>query len=172
MKKVMEQLTMKKLNFGCGKKILEGYDNVDIQSGEGIVNDFDFDVFPYPIKDNIYNEVLGDFILEHLDNPKKALEEIYRICKSEAKVIIQVPYYNNKGAYADFTHRSYLSERCFVNFVNEINQVNQKERFEIISLRLIPTKFGKLFPKQFRRKLSAIFSGIIRIVFVELRVIK
>ncbi len=34
-----------KFNFGCGKNIKEGYDNLD-------KIDFDFNKFPYPIEDS------------------------------------------------------------------------------------------------------------------------
>lgn len=163
---------MKKLNFGCGKEILENYDNVDIQKGKRVLKNFDFDITPYPIKNNVYDEVLMKMIIEHLNKPKQALEELHRICKPNARIIIITPYYNNKGAYTDMTHRSYFSERGFVNFVNEVNQVNKEKRFELVSLRLIPTSFGRLFPKNFRRRLSSIMAGIIRLIYVELRVLK
>lgn len=50
---------MKRLNFGCGSNIREGWDNVDRQ-------DFDFNEFPYPIKmlinpDGRMNEHSGKF---------------------------------------------------------------------------------------------------------------
>ena len=163
---------MKKLNFGCGKEILENYDNMDVQEGEGICKSFDFDISRYPIKENTYEEVLMKMIIEHLNKPKQALEELYRICKPNAKIIITTPYYNNKGAYTDMTHRSFFSDRSFVNFVNEVNQTNKEKRFELISLRLIPTRLGRLFPKNFRRRLSSVMAGIIKSIYVELKVLK
>ncbi|MFH1607957.1 MAG: methyltransferase domain-containing protein [archaeon] len=163
---------MKKLNFGCGTNILEGYDNIDIQKGEGIIKSFDFDKFPYPIKDNTYDEILFENTIEHLYKPEKALLELHRICKSDAKIIIKVVYYNNKGAYTDMTHRSFFSERSFVNFVNEVNVPDKQKMFELVSLKLIPSKFGGIFPKQFRRRLSSILSGVIKLIHLELKVIK
>jgi SAM-dependent methyltransferase len=162
----------KKLNFGCGINILTGWDNVDIQKGKGVFKSFDFDTCPYPIKDNTYDKVLFDFVIEHLSNPKGSLEELHRICKNNARIFIRTPYYNNKGAFTDMTHRSYHTDRSFINFVNEVNQIDKQKRFELVSLALIPTRFGRLLPKNFRRKLSSIIGGVIRLIHVELKVLK
>ena len=65
---------MKKLNLGCGWDKKEGYDNFD-------EDDFDLNVFPYPIKDNTYDFILFKNVIEHFDYPYKVLKEIHRILK-------------------------------------------------------------------------------------------
>ncbi|GAG37131.1 unnamed protein product, partial [marine sediment metagenome] len=75
---------MKKLNFGCGMRMFDGWDNVDIQKSKGIFKNFDFNCFPYPIYKNSYDYILVDNILEHLLFPKKVLLELHRICKKNA----------------------------------------------------------------------------------------
>jgi len=72
---------MKKLNFGCGEDIRTGWDNVDIQKSQKVQKSFDFNKFPYPIKDDTYDYVWSRSVLEHLDEPDKVLHELWRICK-------------------------------------------------------------------------------------------
>lgn len=101
------------------------------------------------------------------------MEEIHRISKPNALVLIGVVYYNNKGGFTDITHKSIIfSDRTFINYVNRVNMIDKKKRYELVDLKLIPTKFGKLFPKNFRRRLSSIISGVICLIYVELKVLK
>ncbi len=44
---------MKKLNFECGDDIREGWDNYDIRESASM--NFDFNEFPYILKDNTYD---------------------------------------------------------------------------------------------------------------------
>jgi len=69
---------MKKLNLGCGAYIREGYDNLDCVKNPGVNIAWDLNKFPYPIKDNAYDET-AKFILEHLESIEKCLKELHRI---------------------------------------------------------------------------------------------
>lgn len=163
---------MQKLNFGCGLDVRDGWDNVDCQKDKRLSKSFDFDVFPYPIKNDTYDYVLANQVLEHLDRPERVLEELHRICKNGAIIHIEVPYYNNRGAYADITHRHYFAGAAFVNFAQEHRSINKKQMFDVISARLTPTGIGKFLPKKLREKLSLFVGGLIGKVVVEFRVKK
>lgn len=65
---------MKKLNFGCGNDILDGWDNFD-------ESDFNFNKFPYLIEDNPYDYIFIQSVLDYLDSPYMVLKELKRICK-------------------------------------------------------------------------------------------
>ncbi len=67
---------MKKLNFGCGNKILSGWVNVDIQRRKGIDLSFDFLKDKYPFKDSEFDYVLIDNVLEHLPDPSKVMKNL------------------------------------------------------------------------------------------------
>lgn len=173
----------KKLNFGCGDKIYEGYDNIDHQEGEGIDQSFDFNKFPYPIESDTYDyiylrQVLEHLItlrkvLEHLITPRKVLHELYRIARHDGIIRIEVPYYNNKGAYNDMEHHHFFTDLCFKYFVENAGRINKnKKKFVIEELELTPTIVGKFMPKYIREKLSLFIGGLISQVHVELRVIK
>ena len=73
-----------------------------------IYKSFDFNKFPYPIKENTYDYVWSRSVLKHLNEPDKTLEELWRICKKDSIIEIIVPYYNNKSAYADMQHKRFF----------------------------------------------------------------
>jgi SAM-dependent methyltransferase len=168
---------MKKLNFGCGNDIKpkkEGWINVDIQRREGIDFSFDFEKFPYPFKNNTFDYVLIDNVLEHIRNPHLAIQEIWRICKKDAIIKIIVPYYNSYYAYADPTHVNFFNEKCIKQTI--LNRVyedpNSEEKFEIIKLRSIPQRFFKYFPKSILNIMKRFLGNVIVTLDVEAKVLK
>ncbi|HPC10341.1 MAG TPA: class I SAM-dependent methyltransferase, partial [archaeon] len=66
-----------KLNIGCGKKILKGYINLDVVKLPGVDIVHDLNKYPWPFKDNYFDEIYADNVLEHLDDIIKPIEEIW-----------------------------------------------------------------------------------------------
>lgn len=166
---------MKKLNFGCGRKIMKGWINVDIQKSAQVDKSFNFNKPPYPLNSNTFEYILAFNVLEHLDNPIEALDELHRISIKGAVIEIVVPYYHCKGAYNDPTHKHYFNDTTFETIVNpeKYHKLNHKRKFEIKKLDLIPTRLGKLiYPKKLRWLASLVFGEIISEIRVELKVIK
>lgn len=46
------------------------------------------DITKLTYKDNSFNKVIAGNVIHLLDNPQKVLNELFRVCKSEGKVII------------------------------------------------------------------------------------
>jgi predicted SAM-dependent methyltransferase len=84
---------MRKLNLGCGNDIKEGYINVDLYNPKADII-WDLNKFPWPFGDNEFDEIYAAHILEHLNDTVRAMEEIWRISKRGAKVIIKVPHFS------------------------------------------------------------------------------
>ena len=163
---------MKKLNFGCGADIREGWDNVDIQKSERLTKSFDFDKFPYPIKDSTYDYIYLTNVLEHLSEPDKVINELWRISKSEGIIEIIVPHYTNKGAYSDMQHKHFFNEICFKLLEEQLTVINKENKFKIVELKLTPTSVGKFFPRRIREKLSLFINGLISQIHIKIKVIK
>ena len=72
-----------KLNIGCGGDIKEGYINLDIRKHKGYKVDVahNLDHYPYPFKDNYFDEVYARDVIEHVQDIFKCMMEIKRICK-------------------------------------------------------------------------------------------
>lgn len=68
----------------------------------------DMNKIPYPFKRDSVGVVIMTGVLEHLKEPKEVMNEIYRICKNGAFVLISVPYWKhhsilyNSDHYHDF----------------------------------------------------------------------
>lgn len=112
--------TKVKLNVGCGRNILPGWINIDSRNREGvdIVQDLD-NIVPddYPrwregclgggrlaIENDTVDEFLLSHFLEHVHNSLALMQELHRIAKPRAKMVIRCPYGSSDDAWEDPTH--------------------------------------------------------------------
>lgn len=138
-----------KLNLGCGREILKGYVNLDRIQLKGIDIIQDLDQFPYPFPDNQFTEIRMKSIMEHLSDVQKTLEELWRISKPNATIIIRVPHFSSLGAFVDPTHKRFFTYYSFDYYCSEakkeINDFNyySKAKFKMKSRRIIYPKYLK-----------------------------
>ena len=104
---------MKKLNLGCGTDIKKGYVNLDRAELEGVDVVHDLDKFPYPFKDNEFEEIYCKHVLEHVDDLLRVMEELTRISKPGARIQVIAPYFAGQGAYNDPTHKKFFTYKTF-----------------------------------------------------------
>ncbi|MEE3717826.1 glycosyltransferase [Tumidithrix elongata RA019] len=95
-----------KLNLGCGENHLEGFINVDKFGNPDLRADLE--VFPWQWSDNSVGEVVLKHVLEHLgatpDIYFGIFKELYRICKPNARIYINVPHPRHDDFMNDPTH--------------------------------------------------------------------
>lgn len=92
-----------KLNVGCGTHRLKGYVNIDKSPEHGDIQcELGVDRLPYD--DNTVEEILAFHVLEHIPNPLDAMQELYRVAKPDARILIRVPYGATATAWDDPTH--------------------------------------------------------------------
>ncbi|KKS42407.1 MAG: hypothetical protein UV02_C0015G0011 [Candidatus Kuenenbacteria bacterium GW2011_GWA2_42_15] len=165
---------MKKLNFGCGQDIKPDYINIDISQFKGVDKTFDFNIFPYSFNNNEFGEIYSSNVLEHLDDIPRVMKELHRITQADGIIRMIVPYYNCYGAFNDLTHKHYFSHLSFEPFYKKTSaNYSIQEKFELVSLKLIPTRLGKIFLFDFiRLPLSFIFGQIIQAIDLTLIVKK
>lgn len=98
---------MGKLNLGCGKKIKKGYVNLDLfpLPGVDVVADVNKKL---PFEDNMFEEILTEHVLEHVDDLDFVLGELHRVTKRGGVIKIFVPHFTNFGAYTDPTHKRFF----------------------------------------------------------------
>lgn len=106
------------IDLGCGKRKFSEAIGVDINplSDADIIADLNH--FPYPFKDNIFDKVICNSFLEHLDDLISVIEEIHRVSKNGAHIIITGPHFSSSDFYADPTHKRAFSSRTFDCFIN------------------------------------------------------
>jgi SAM-dependent methyltransferase len=97
-----------KLNMGCGHRKLSGYVNVDVapECSPDVV--FDLERFPWPWETGSIDEVLFYHSLEHLGAQlpvfKGIMQELYRVCRPGATIVIHVPHPRHDDFLTDPTH--------------------------------------------------------------------
>lgn len=94
---------MKKLNLGCGRDIKKEYINLDVAKLQGVDVVWDINKLPLPFKDNEFDEILCQDVLEHVDYIP-LLKDIHRILKKGGVVKIRVPHFTSRNFYSDPTH--------------------------------------------------------------------
>ncbi len=64
------------------------------------------DIHNLPIEDNTVNAILCKSVLEHLYDPKKAMEEMHRVLKKDGKILLYThfiyPYHARGKIYGDY----------------------------------------------------------------------
>lgn len=85
---------MTRINLGSGRKKLKGYINVDITSIVEPDVVWDLEKFPYPFKTNSADEIYMEHCLEHIDDIKGCLREVYRILKPDGVFRFYVPHFS------------------------------------------------------------------------------
>jgi len=103
--------------------------------------------FPYPFADNSADEVMMLHTLEHLDEPKKVMAEIYRICKPQARVTIEVPYWK-RDMFTNPEHKHYFKPAWFCSLNPRSAKYRNMERwcpydFRIVKIQWIRGKHAR-----------------------------
>jgi len=88
----------------CFYKKFRALPNLDYTTGDLVspIADVHFDIQEIPFKDDSFDVVICNHVLEHVDDDMKALKEFYRILKPGGFAILQVPQdYTLKKTYED-----------------------------------------------------------------------
>lgn len=107
---------MKRLDLGCGNKVREGFIGVDRLPLPGVQVVHDLNIFPYPFRDSEIDEIWMDNVLEHVKDPVRAMEEVFRISRNRAEVTVSVPFFRSAYAFIDPTHKNFFSAHWFAYF--------------------------------------------------------
>jgi ubiquinone/menaquinone biosynthesis C-methylase UbiE len=110
---------IRRLNIGCGRTIKKGFVNLDWKKIEGIDMVHNLNKYPWPFKDNSFDFVLAAHVLEHLDDPMRAMKELHRIVRERGVVEIHLPHFASISAYIDPTHKHFFSVNSFSYFTKE-----------------------------------------------------
>jgi len=114
-----------KLNMGCGHHKVEGYLNVDLSPVCEPDLVCDLEVLPWIWADDSVEVVRFNHCLEHLGQDSKVflgmMKELYRICKNEAKIEINVPHPRHDNFIGDPTHVRVITPQLLSLFDRRLN---------------------------------------------------
>lgn len=102
------------------------------------------DIHALPFADNSQDAIVCVSVLEHVENPIKASEELYRVLKPGGKLLLYVPflfyYHAEKGYYKDYWRFTEDTLRLLFERFSELRIENVRGAFETFML-LLP--FGR-----------------------------
>lgn len=130
-----------KLDLGCGQKKVRGSIGVDIRPAPTVDLLADFR-FGLPFRDSSTDAVYAYHLLEHMDDFLGFMDEIWRICRSNALVYIKIPNAASSfDTWKDPTHKRGLYIATFTYFDDNYFDGNAfayyaKARFRIEKARL------------------------------------
>ena len=126
------------LDIGCGakpyKESTKPYvtEHIGLDREDTPHNKENIDIFAeadnIPLPDNSFNTILATSIFEHVEEPDKAISEMYRILKKDGYCIVITP----------FMWHLHEAPRDFYRYTKYgLEYLLKKHRFEIVSLRPI-----------------------------------
>ena len=112
----MDLLHPQIIDLGCGNNKQPGAWGVDLSPTSDADYLMDLEKTPWPLESDRYVLVYALQVLEHLEDRVKVMEEIWRICKHGAVVIISVPDGLCPGYVQDPTHKQPWNIGTFLYF--------------------------------------------------------
>jgi len=150
---------MKKiLVLGCGKKIPPGdptkdqITTLDINPNVGADIIHDLDKFPYPFADNEFDQIHLDNVLEHLTDVIAVMEELHRISKPNAEIVVIVPYFRSIWAALDPTHKHFFTVDS-LSYFDQNHIYHQRYAYSSVKFEITSRKFNHFIDKSWFRRL-------------------
>ena len=97
------------LHLGCGPQKKTGSIGVDFNKNINADVIHDLNKFPYPFKNNQFDKIIADNILEHLENIPKVIEELHRIAKNGAVLFVTTGHFSGIDSFTDPTHKHFFT---------------------------------------------------------------
>ena len=168
----------KHLELGCGYSKYRpdalGVDRVKL-AGVDIV--WDLNEFPWkPLESDTFDEIYTCHCIEHLlpASRMKAMNEIYRVAKDGARIIIRVPHYLSPGSWGSVSHYHCYSEHAFDNYLesDDRSYYDDEVRFKDIKIDYTWTAVGKLAKAIFGEKVQRYLPNACTEIRFEMTVVK
>lgn len=103
------QSALKILDVGCGIKKYPGAIGIDRLPGTAADIVHDLDQFPWPLEDSTFDELRLIHVIEHVGDVIRTMEELHRLGRNEARVVIVTPHYTDFSSFCDPTHKWHLN---------------------------------------------------------------
>lgn len=143
------------LDLGCGQNKYPGSIGVDWipNSGVDVLCDLNAPTLPFP--EGIFDAIRLIHVVEHLQSIPRTMEEVHRISKAGAEVLVVTPHYTDASSWQDPTHRWHLNSFSF-NVFEEMADFSyySKARFRVAKVEIRLLKFYRLIGLEFLVNLS------------------
>lgn len=138
--------TTKTLDVGCGNDKILGAVGIDVVPGPQIDIVHDLDRMPWPVETSSFDVIRLWSVMEHLHDLVAVMEEVHRVARPGAIVLIGTPHFSSANAYTDPTHVHFLSGRFLDYFVEGTEMSGHygfysKVRFRLLERRVTLSPF-------------------------------
>jgi len=157
------------LDIGCGAQKVPGAVGLDISADTAADIVHNLDVFPYPIEDSSFDQILLQDVIEHVEQPIKVFEELHRIARPAGRVQLRTPHFSSVLAYGDPTHRHYFSTLAIRSLAEPRFAHYTDIRFRVVHVTLdlwLPWRllgigaFANRLPEAYEKYLAFQFSAM------------
>lgn len=124
------------LDVGCGSSKTPGAIGLDISADTDADIVHDLDVFPYPIDDDCFDQILLQDVIEHVAEPMRVFAELRRIIRPGGSVQLRTPHFSSVLAYGDPTHKQYFSTIAIRQLADPRFAHYSDARFEVVHVTL------------------------------------
>lgn len=151
------------LDIGCGSTKTPGAIGLDISAETDADIVHDLDVFPYPVEDSSFDQILLQDVIEHVREPIGVFEELHRIARPGARIQLRTPHFSSVLAYGDPTHRHYFSTIAIHSLAEPRFAHYTDARFRVIHVTLdmwLPfraiglSRLANRFPESYEKYLA------------------
>jgi SAM-dependent methyltransferase len=97
------------LDVGCGVNKYPGAIGVDRNARTRADVLCDLDHFPYPFRDDSFDQLRAVHVIEHVSDVIRTVEEFHRLVRDGGSIHIVTPHYTDFSSFCDPTHRWHLN---------------------------------------------------------------
>jgi SAM-dependent methyltransferase len=104
------------LDVGCGPTKYPGSIGLDMNPSTAADVLCNLDRGGLPFRDNTFDEIRGEHIIEHVADIIATMEEFHRVTKPGGTIWLVTPHYTDFSSFRDPTHRWHLNTYSFLYF--------------------------------------------------------
>jgi SAM-dependent methyltransferase len=144
---------VKILDIGCGCNKMAGAVGIDIDPATHADVIHDLNVYPYPVEENSFDRVYAKHIIEHVNDPRRFMEEIQRVLKPGGQAFVETPHFTSRVAYSEPQHKFFFSYFMYTNLLKGLNlEVLRQEITFYKTYRFLGiNKLANSFPDAYER---------------------
>lgn len=127
------------LDIGCGKRKAEpDAVGIDISPDSAADHVWNLDDYPWPLEAGKFSRIHMSHVIEHLNDPMRAMAEVHRVASAGADVFITTPHFSSHNSYVDPTHKRHLAAQSFEYFTGKDfpTFAGSECRFDIVEVSL------------------------------------
>ena len=127
------------LDIGCGKRKIEPEAiGIDVSPDSAADHLWNLDRYPRPLESNCFSRIHMSHVIEYLDDPMRAMAEVYRVARDGAEVLIVTPHFSSHNSYVDPTHKRHMAAASFEYFTGKDfpTFAGSPYRFDVVSVEL------------------------------------